>query len=259
MEQEVAPAVDLASRTQAENSQLWQRSFRRAIIFYMEQLISERSRAVEDYVRAIHDLAEGSGEAAVGTNSIAQRLGVTAASASGMVRRLESLDLVVLEPYRGAALTAAGTRLALSVLRRHRLLETFLAVRLGMPWDEVHAEAEVLEHVVSQALEAAIARDLGDPLRDPHGAPIPRADGSIEPDQTVPLLELADGARAKFVRIPDERPDMLRWLAERQIAPGGELTVIGRDPFGGPLSVNIAGAEHSLGAELAAAMRVEQM
>ena len=223
----------------------------------MEQLIPERSSAVEDYVRAIHDIAELAPTEAVGTNSIATRLGVTPASASGMVRRLEGLGLVSVEPYRGAQLTPEGTAVALSVIRRHRLLETFLAVRLGLPWDSVHAEAEVLEHVLSKELEAAIARDLGDPERDPHGAPIPRVDGSMPAEATVPLAELRSGDSATFVRIPDERPDMLRWLAERAIAPGMNLRVIGREPFGGPVGIVINGVQHSLGAELAEAMRVE--
>jgi len=143
-------------------------------------------------------------------------------------------------------------------VRRHRLLETFLAERLGLPWDRVHAEAEVLEHVLSVELEEAIARDLGDPLRDPHGAPIPRPDLTVQVEETVALSELADGERARFVRIPDERPDMLRWLSEHDIAPGATLTVVGREPFGGALEVKFRGGNQSLGSELAAAMRVER-
>ena len=223
----------------------------------MEAFTIERSRAVEDYVRAINDIAESDPARSVGTNSIAQKLGVTPASASGMVRKLEALGLVSLEPYRGVQLTPAGTRLAMSVTRRHRLLETFLAVRLGLPWDSVHAEAEVLEHVLSDELEEAIARDLGDPERDPHGAPIPRADGTIVIDDSVPLADLADGSTAVFVRIPDERPDMLRWLAERGIGPRCTIRIVERAPFGGPVSVEIEGREHQLGSELAESMRVK--
>lgn len=225
----------------------------------MESFTIERSRAVEDYVRAISDIAEADPDRAVGTNSIAQKLGVTPASASGMVRRLEALGLVSLEPYRGAQLTPSGTRLAMSVIRRHRLLETFLAVRLGLPWDSVHAEAEVLEHVLSEELEAAIARDLGDPERDPHGAPIPRADGTILADETLPLADLADGSSATFIRIPDERPDMLRWLADRGIGPGCIISLLSRAPFGGPITVEIEGREHQLGSELAESMRVDPL
>lgn len=222
----------------------------------MARLDTERSRAVEDYAKAIHDLADVADNGSVGTNSLASRLEVTPASASGMVRRLESLGLAEHTPYRGVRLTGEGERVALSVIRRHRLLETFLAVRLGLPWDRVHAEAEVLEHVLSSELEAAIAADLGDPERDPHGAPIPRTDGTVPGGDTAALSDLEDGSVATFVRIPDERPDMLRWLAERAIVPGVEVTVTGRDPFGGPTRISVAGAEHSLGADLASAMRM---
>ena len=223
----------------------------------MADHLSDRSRAVEDYAKAIHDLQPESDDGAVGTNSLAARLDVTPASASGMVRRLESLGLVEHTPYRGVRLTREGERVALSVLRRHRLLETFLSLRLGVPWDRVHGEAEVLEHVLSSELEAAIALDLGDPERDPHGAPIPRADGTMPGGETLPLDQLGDGDTAIFVRIPDERPDMLRWLADRSIVPGVEVEIIGRDPFGGPVRVRVASGEHSLGADLASVMRVE--
>lgn len=219
---------------------------------------NERSRAVEDYVKAIHSIAREDGGGAVGTNALAARTGVTPASASGMVRKLVDLGLVRHSPYRGVELTGEGERLALSMVRRHRLLETFLAERLGLPWDRVHHEAEVLEHVLSVEVEEAIARDLGDPLRDPHGAPIPRQDLSLEVEDTVSLSELADGDEATFVRIPDEHPEMLRWLSDHGIAPGAGLTVLSREPFGGPLTVDIGGGEHALGSELAQAMRVER-
>jgi DtxR family Mn-dependent transcriptional regulator len=223
----------------------------------MSTLSAEPSRAVEDYVKAIHEVAADDPGSGVGTSAIATRMQVTPASASGMVRRLEALGLVDVAPYRGATLTDSGERLALSVIRRHRLLETFLSVRLGLSWDRVHAEAEVLEHVLSSDLEEAIARDLGDPERDPHGAPIPRADGSLPVEQTVALSDIPDGCEARFVRIPDERSDMLRWLSERSIAPGCSLKVVGREPFGGPMSVEIDGRRHSLGSELAETMRVQ--
>jgi len=223
----------------------------------MPGLELDRSRAVEDYARAIHDLEAVGADTAVGTNALAARLNVTPASASGMVRRLETLGLVELTPYRGVRLTAEGDRVALSVIRRHRLLETFLAVRLGVPWDRVHAEAEVLEHVLSSELEAAIAKDLGEPERDPHGAPIPRPDGTLPGGETLSLAEMENKQKFVFVRIPDERPDMLRWLSERQIAPGARMELLSREPFGGPLVVRTESGEHSIGAELAQAMRVE--
>jgi len=225
----------------------------------MVSLEIQRSRAVEDYAKAIHDLQGDGLEEAVGTNALAARLDVTPASASGMVRRLESLGVVEHTPYRGVRLTAGGERIALSVIRRHRLLETFLSLRLGIPWDRVHAEAEVLEHVLSSELEAAIALDLGDPESDPHGAPIPRPDGTLPGGETIALLEAKEGERVKFIRIPDERPDMLRWLAERAIAPGVILEVLGSEPFGGAMRISANAEEHSFGSELAEAMRVERV
>ena len=219
----------------------------------------ERSRAVEDYVKAIHAIADDGGDRSVGTTALASHLGVTPASASGMVRKLATLGLATSSPYRGVTLTEDGELLALSILRRHRLLETFLAQRLGIPWDRVHAEAEVLEHVLSVELEAAIANNLGNPDRDPHGAPIPRSDLTVEEQQTFPLEQLAEGDRVRFVRIPDERPEMLRWLSERGIAPGAEIELKRREPFGGPLTAAIGGREHQLGVELAAAIRVEYL
>jgi DtxR family Mn-dependent transcriptional regulator len=135
----------------------------------------ETTSAVQDYAKAIYAL-QRRGEGAVSTNALAERLGVTAASASGMVKRLDEMGLVTHEPYRGVQLTPAGVRLALEVIRHHRLLELYLSEQLGVPWDRVHAEAEVLEHVLSEELEERIAAKLGHPTHDPHGEPIPQVD-----------------------------------------------------------------------------------
>ena len=132
------------------------------------------SSAVEDYAKAIYAL-EALGDGSVTTTAIAERMGVTAASASGMVRKLCELDLVSHEPYKGVQLSPKGARVALEVIRHHRLLELYLAEDLGVPWDRVHDEAEVLEHVLSEELEDLIAAKLGDPTHDPHGDPIPDA------------------------------------------------------------------------------------
>jgi DtxR family Mn-dependent transcriptional regulator len=174
-----------------------------------------------------------------------------------MVRRLGELGLVTHEPYRGVQLTDEGVRLALEVLRHHRLLELYLATSLGVPWDRVHDEAEVLEHVLSEELEALIAAKLGNPTRDPHGDPIPSADLTIEEIPTQPLADLDAGAAGCFVRVSDSDPAMLRYLAERGIAPGGRFEVIERQPFDGPLFVRFGDDVHVLGGALAAAMRVE--
>jgi DtxR family transcriptional regulator, Mn-dependent transcriptional regulator len=143
------------------------------------------------------------------------------------------------------------------MLRHHRLLELYLAESLGVPWDRVHAEAEVLEHVLSEELEELIATKLGDPTRDPHGDPIPTRDLLIDDSPTTSLESLAAGATGTFVRISDSDSDMLRYLGERGIAPGARFEVVEKQPFGGPLFVNFGDAVHVLGGDLAAAMCVE--
>jgi DtxR family Mn-dependent transcriptional regulator len=212
------------------------------------------SSAVEDYAKAIYALQRGDG--AVSTTALAERLGVTAASASGMVRKLDEHGLVTHVPYKGVRLTETGTRLALEVLRHHRLLELYLAESLGVPWDRVHEEAEVLEHVLSEDLEALIAAKLGNPTHDPHGDPIPSADLQMPDEPTLSLAELEPGTEGTFVRVSDSDPEMLRYLAERNIAPGAEVRVEDKQPFGGPLFVAINDQTHVLGGQLAGAMRV---
>jgi DtxR family transcriptional regulator, Mn-dependent transcriptional regulator len=214
------------------------------------------SSAVEDYAKAIYALEAG-GSVTVTTTAIAERMGVTAASASGMVRKLCELELVSHEPYKGVQLTAKGARVALEVLRHHRLLELYLAESLGVPWDRVHDEAEVLEHVLSEELEELIAAKLGDPRVDPHGDPIPTRDLVMEESPSVALSALEPGSHGTFVRISDADPEMLRYLAERGIAPGACFEVVDKHPFGGPVFAIFAGDVHVLGGRLADAMRVE--
>jgi len=215
-----------------------------------------RTPAVEDYTKAIYAL-ESRGAEPVTTNALAERLGVTPASASGMVKRLEELGLITHEPYRGVRLTKAGRRIALEVIRHHRLLESYLAEVLGMPWDRVHAEAEVLEHVLSDDLEELIAAKLGNPTVDPHGDPIPTAAFDLQEGETYGLDELPIGTSGRFVRVSDSDPQMLRYLAEEGIAIGDELEVVARQPFGGPLFVRFGERTHALGDALTRAMRVE--
>jgi DtxR family transcriptional regulator, Mn-dependent transcriptional regulator len=154
-------------------------------------------------------------------------------------------------------LTRAGERVALEVLRHHRLLELYLAEALGMSWDRVHEEAEVLEHAISPELSELIAAKLGNPTHDPHGDPIPTASGEIDEVPTRSLAELGAGDRGRFTRVSDSNSDMLRYLSERGIAPGDELECVGREPFGGPLTVRANGRDHALGDQLAQAMRVQ--
>ena len=213
------------------------------------------NEGAENYAKAIYHL-QGRGKDAVHTSAVADRLGVTPASASAMLKRLSDEGLVDYEPYHGARLTSNGELVALETIRHHRLIELFLAEVLGMPWDRVHEEAEVLEHHISEELEELIATKLGQPQLDPHGDPIPDRDLAISKDNSVSLTELEPGERGTFTRVSDSDASMLRYLAAREIHPGAGLLVKGREPFGGPVMVEIAGRTHPLGAELAESMRI---
>ncbi|MFN2617213.1 MAG: metal-dependent transcriptional regulator [Thermoleophilaceae bacterium] len=219
-------------------------------------MAAEPSTAVQDYAKAIYVLGEG--RKAVSTSAISERLAVSPPSASAMLKRLESLGLVVRRPYHGVTLTGAGRRVALEVIRHHRLLELYLAEALGMPWDRVHAEAEVLEHAISPELSERISQALGNPTHDPHGDPIPTPEGRIEHSKTRPLAELKPGQTGVFVRVSDQDPAMLRYLSERGILPGDRFEVLATEPFEGPISVRFAERVHSLGGALARAMRTEE-
>jgi DtxR family Mn-dependent transcriptional regulator len=217
---------------------------------------TRRSEAIEDYAKAIYALGRR-GDGTVTTTALAERLGVTPASVSAMVKKLSERGMAEHVPYRGVALTTDGERVALEVLRHHRLLELYLAEHLGVPWDRVHAEAESLEHVLSEYLEARIAAKLGDPTHDPHGDPIPDARLNIDEGDTRALASLETGAGGRFVRISDSDPEMLRYLDDRGVQLGDELEVVDRQPFDGPLTVRFGDRLHTLGGRLAGAMRVE--
>jgi DtxR family transcriptional regulator, Mn-dependent transcriptional regulator len=214
------------------------------------------SEAVENYAKAIYSLQNRTGEP-VATNDLADRLQVTPASASGMIKKLADQGLVEHVPYRGVQLTHDGEQVALEVLRHHRLLELYLVEQLGVPWDRVHEEAEALEHVISEDLEARIAAKLGNPTHDPHGDPIPDAKLKIDESTTRSLADLEPGDRGRFVRVSDSDPAMLRYLSERGVTLGDALEVLDRQPFGGPLTVRFGDTLQLLGGALAAAMRVE--
>jgi DtxR family Mn-dependent transcriptional regulator len=215
-----------------------------------------RSPAVEDYSKAIYSLQSRSDEP-VSTTALAERLGITPGSVSAMLKKLDELGLITHVPYRGVRLTDDGQRLALEVIRHHRLIESFLADSLGMPWDQVHAEAEVLEHVLSEDLERLIAAKLGHPTVDPHGDPIPSAELELEERPTRSMESLEVGEQGIFVRVSDSDPQMLRYLTDCGISPGDRFVVRERQPFGGPLFVRFGESEHALGGKLAGAMRVE--
>jgi DtxR family Mn-dependent transcriptional regulator len=215
-----------------------------------------RSPAIDDYAKAIFAL-QSRGDEPVSTSALAERLGITPGSVSAMLKKLGELGLVTHEPYRGVRLTDDGRRVALEVIRHHRLLERFLADALGMPWDRVHAEAEVLEHVLSEELEELIATKLGNPSMDPHGDPIPSADLELNERSTRSMETLAPGDAGIFVRVSDSDPEMLRYLAGCGISPGDRFEVRDHQPFDGPLFVVFGEREHAIGGRLAGAMRVE--
>ncbi len=198
----------------------------------------------EDYLKAIYHLERRQERAT--TTAIAEVMGVSAASATNMLKRLADLNLVEYAPYQGARLTEAGRKVALEVIRHHRLLELYLAEALGMPWDKVHEEADRLEHVISEDLEEAMARALGYPTVDPHGDPIPDRDGTISHPEGHTLADMPEGAPGRVLRVRCQQPEMLRYLGRLGIYPGTAVTVRERAPFGGPLLVDVAGNVHAL-------------
>ena len=200
------------------------------------------SPAVQDYLKAIFQLAEEAGtEDAITTSQVAEALSVTTASASNMLKRLDALGYVTQVKRQGAALTPVGRLAALEVVRAHRILETYLATRLGMSWDEVHAEAEVLEHHVSPGLAERMAEIMGHPEHDPHGHPIPSAAGVVPGPAGRPLSELAPGERGMVSSVDDHDDELLRFLADRGLVPGADLEVVALEPFGGPMSLRVGG------------------
>ena len=213
------------------------------------------SEAVEDYAKAIFSFEDRAG-GPVSTNSLAERLQVTPSSVTAMLKRMSEMGLVSHEPYRGVRLTEKGRDVALEVLRHHRLIEAYLSEALGMPWDRVHQEAEVLEHYISEDLEVLIAAKLGDPSHDPHGDPIPNARLKMAVDPGVALASLPTGTKCTLIRVSDSDPRMLRFLAERSIQPGSRLSVVFNDEIGGVLEVGVGKEKHALGERLAERMLV---
>lgn len=195
--------------------------------------------SIQDYLKAIYELSED-GQAA-STTALAARLGIAPASVTGMLQRLAATKpaLVVYRKHQGATLTGAGMRAALEVIRHHRLLETWLVNDLGYSWDEVHAEAERLEHVISENFEARVAAALGNPARDPHGDPIPSADLTMPPDDSRPLSSLRPSQKATIRRVHARNTDLLRYLEGLGLIPGAHLTVADYSPYDGNLSVRV--------------------
>lgn len=213
-----------------------------------------RSEAIQHYLREIYRLEEVGRRAT--TTSVAEAMGVSAASASVMFQRLAALKLVEHIPYRGVVLTDEGRRAALEVVRHHRLLEQYLAETLGLPLDEVHEEADRLEHALSEELEARIDAFLGFPKHDPHGHPIPGADLELAPDERRTVLDLEPGEHATVKEVPDGEPDVLRYLTTLGLTPGKAIELRERAPFDGPLTLRCGGKLHAISHELAAAVAI---
>ncbi|MFO7573078.1 MAG: metal-dependent transcriptional regulator [Gaiellaceae bacterium] len=205
--------------------------------------------AVQDYLKAIYAL-ESEGER-VTTSALAGRVGVSAPSATAMTKRLAELGLVERAPYRGVALTDEGRAGALEVIRHHRLLERYLVDRLGLSLDEVHAEAELLEHALSEELEAKIDAELGYPTHDPHGDPIPDADLRVEYAPHRTLADVEEGQQASVTRVPDGDPELLRYLDDLSLVPGSDVEVVSLAPFAGPVTVRTTSGEYAISRELA--------
>jgi DtxR family Mn-dependent transcriptional regulator len=214
------------------------------------------SAPVEDYLKVIYTLTPDPDHTA-STSQIAERLGITAGSVSTMLKRMDSSGYAEHVPYRGVRLTPAGRQLALRVIRRHRLLELFLARSLDIPWEEVHGYADALEHAASDELIQRIADKLGDPHEDPHGDPIPNRLLEVDERPLPSVAELSLGEHATVVRVSDADASMLRYLSELEIGIGDCIEVIGRQPFEGPFEVKVGERELALGPPLARAIRVE--
>jgi DtxR family Mn-dependent transcriptional regulator len=212
--------------------------------------------AMEDYLKVIYRLSEDGHRAT--TQAIAERLNVAAPSVTGMIKRLADLKLVEHQRYRSVALTAAGRKAALEIVRHHRLLELYLAEALGYSWDEVHDEAERLEHTISEEFEARIDKALGYPTVDPHGDPIPTACGTIARRSDDRLSSLEIGASATISRVDDADPEKLRYLGSIGLYPETEIEVVERMPFDGPIRVRVGDDAHYVGQELASSVHVQR-
>ena len=207
------------------------------------------SAAIQDYLKEIYKLqSEGTRPT---TSAIARRMGVAPSSVTSMLKKLAALGLAEHSPYRGVELSEAGTKIALEVIRHHRLLEQYLAETLGVPIDAVHDEADRLEHVLSEELEARIDEQLGYPTHDPHGDPIPDAGLRMETRRLRSLDALEPGEQATISRVPDADSELLRYLAGLRLVPGGRVTMRRAEPFDGPVTVAVEGEEHAISRELA--------
>jgi DtxR family Mn-dependent transcriptional regulator len=207
------------------------------------------STSIGDYLKAIYDIGARAGW--VSTSSLAQRMGVTPSSATSMTQRLADRGYASYVPYQGVCLTAKGREAALELLRHHRLLELYLERALGYPWDRVHDEAERLEHTISEELEDRIDAALGHPTEDPHGHPIPPKHGEYREEPVESLWSTRAAGQLVVRHVSDRDPEILRYLDSVGLRPGTRLTVAGRGPFDGPITIRTADGERVLGERLA--------
>lgn len=217
--------------------------------------LGDTTAAIQDYIKVIFKLQDSGVD--VTNSAIAEKMNVAAASASGMIKKLVKAGLATHSPYQGVALTDHGRRVALEMIRHHRLLELYLMKALGYTWDEVDAEAERLEHVISEEFEARISAFLGDPTVDPHGDPIPTKDGHFINVRYEPLTAIAPGQTVRIRRVKDSDPDLLRYLGKLGMYPDVVVEVLEKAPFDGPLMIRVSAAEHSLGAQVTDSVFVE--
>ncbi|MFQ5822968.1 MAG: metal-dependent transcriptional regulator [bacterium] len=206
------------------------------------------TQTIQDYLKIIYKL--GTKEEAITTNAIAEKLKVSQASVTGMIKKLAEIKLIRHTPYHGVELTKSGRKIALEIIRHHRLLELYLAEALGYSWDRVHDEAEKLEHVISEEFEEKVSEFLGNPSTDPHGAPIPTKDGEIAERILMPLTTAEAGQTVKIEQVSDKDPEMLRYLGDIGIFPTVEIEVLEKAPFDGPLLIKIGENQHYLGQAL---------
>lgn len=204
-----------------------------------------RTQAVEDYLKVIYDLGRGGG--AVTTSAIAGRLEVAPATVTGMVKKLAALKLVSHEHYHGVVLTDGGRKIALEIIRHHRLVERYLFEAMGVPWDQVHAEAERWEHVLSEEMEERMDEILGSPTTDPHGSPIPSRDLEMVETDHFMLADMVEGQSAQVAEVGDEDAAMLRYFAELGLFPQASVEVLAVAPFDGPLTLRVGESECSIG------------
>ncbi len=216
-----------------------------------QSYLRDTTQAVQDYLKVIYKLQQH--ERPVPTTAIAARLDLSSAAVSKMLKHLAALKLVKHSRYYGVELTQAGEKIALEVIRHHRLIELYLVKALGVPWDRVDAEAEVLEHVLSEELEERMADVLGHPKRDPHGDPIPGLDGTLDEPVRTCLVDLSEGSRARVLRVSDRDPRLLRYFAEIGLVPETDVYMVRREPFDGPLHIRLGHSHthHVIGREIA--------